>query len=772
MSTYDSYETVEVPRRHRSHRHHHHHDDREEPRYVETSETYARGPSVVSEPSYLSSRQDLALRGREDSDLSVEEVRREFPPPGFAEQRRMVVRDERYAPTVRSRSADRSSQYGAYLGDPRRSERDLDGQRAVDKKSIHRHRSLSSSKKIEIAAAVTGAALALGGKELWDYRQAKEHGGKPKDRNILATAAVGAAGAFAGYEGAELYNKKFRDKKELKESKQVATYDRDGHLIEYYSDDEDKPKKGRRKSIIETLGLGGIGAAAAKAIGGHDDDRSDRRSRRGSDSSHGSRRSRGTRREKSPGDVAKLQQAAKAALIAGATEAFRVRNEPGGWAGAKGKRILTAAIGAGGVGAAAAGDDPEHNSKLHLLEAVIGGLATNRLVNGSRNDLDVDEDGKSIRGGRSRSRSRAPSRSGGLPLAALGTAALGALAAKKAHDHSRSRSRGDGDRRRSGSEDSLDSGRDRRHRRSRSKSVTDYARNKLASLGIGEGTDDRRDDRRDRGRTEETHSRKTRSHRGSRDLDSSDDEYDHRRGDYDDDRRSHRGSSGRNRRVAEGKQNISDSDSLGSSTGDDKRIMKMKGKQFLTAGLATAATIHAANTVYRSVQKRKAGHKAIAEGEMTAEEARKQIAKARLQGAASIGIAALGIKGAISGKSLLRILAIEMFNTPVEWKDMNTKRLEYRKAQAEREERHEKRIERQRTIRNGDESDRTGLRPHNRRQESFPNKSTPDLSYDRRPTSRDPTYYDNDDPYRPHAQQYGQHLPPPPMGYGYDYDKR
>lgn len=109
---------------------------------------------------------------------------------------------------------------------------------------------------------------------------------------------------------------------------------------------------------------------------------------------------------------------------------------------------------------------------------------------------------------------------------------------------------------------------------------------------------------------------------------------------------------------------------------------------------------------------------------------------------------------------------------PVEWKELSTKRLEYRKAQAEREERHEKRIERQRAIGNGDESDRTGLRPHNRREEDFPNKSTPDLSYDRRPTSQGPPYYDNDDPYRPHVQQYVQHLPPPPMGYGSDYDKR
>ncbi|KAK2627708.1 hypothetical protein QTJ16_002354 [Diplocarpon rosae] len=52
-----------------------------------------------------------------------------------------------------------------------------------------------------------------------------------------------------------------------------------------------------------------------------------------------------------------FQAAAKAALLAGATEAFRVRNVPGSWGGEKAKRILTAAIGAGGVAAAASDVD-------------------------------------------------------------------------------------------------------------------------------------------------------------------------------------------------------------------------------------------------------------------------------------------------------------------------------------------------------------------------------------------------------------------------------
>ncbi|KAL5329534.1 hypothetical protein ACEPPN_003048 [Leptodophora sp. 'Broadleaf-Isolate-01'] len=80
-----------------------------------------------------------------------------------------------------------------------------------------------------------------------------------------------------------------------------------------------------------------------------------------------------------------FQQAAKAALLAGATEAFRVRNETGSWSGEKGKRILTAAIGAGSIGAT---KDPAprqgENSKRHILEAVIGGLVGNQVLNNQR----------------------------------------------------------------------------------------------------------------------------------------------------------------------------------------------------------------------------------------------------------------------------------------------------------------------------------------------------------------------------------------------------
>ncbi len=678
MSTYDSYETVEAPRRHK-HRHHHHRDrdddrDRDldpEPRYVETRETYVRGPApLVPDSPYSSRATDLIRRpARDESDLSVEEVRRDFPPPGAGAYvgSRSVIRDDRYGPPVRSRSAERDRGYGQYLGDPREEPRSR--KRVVKEEVVEpRHRSLSRNQKI--LAGVAGAALAVGGKELWDRRQ--NHGHAPEDRNILATAAVGAAGAFAGYEGAEFAAKKFPREKKVKDSTYIAYAGRDGQVAEYYSTDSEheKPKKSRRKSIIEgALGLAGVGAAAKAASGSHhDDDRSDRRSRRRSGSEESMRSTRSRRRDKSRGGegegIAKFQQAAKAALLAGAAEAFRVRKEPGGWSGAKGKRILTAAIGAGGIDAAA-DRDPDHHSKRHILEAVVGGLAGNRLINGSRTGLEAGG-----RGGRSRSRSRAPSTSGGLGggagLAALATAGLGALAGKKLLDRSRSRSRGGDDRDdrrsryRSPSEDSYDDRKDRR----RSKSVSDMARKGLAALGIGEaaeaGRDERRRDR-DRDVVEETHvTRKTRRNRGG----DSDDGYDDRRenassrGDpYDDSRDSRRGSGGASRRqkdgrqekrVAEGKQSESDTDSLGSSSGDEKRVKKMKGKQFLTAGLATVATIHAAHNVYQSYEKREARKKAVESGEMSPEEAKKLRSKAVMQDAASIGIAALGIKGAVS----------------------------------------------------------------------------------------------------------------------------
>ncbi|MCJ1454038.1 hypothetical protein MMC28_004388 [Mycoblastus sanguinarius] len=127
------------------------------------------------------------------------------------------------------------------------------------------------------------------------------------------------------------------------------------------------------------------------------------------------------------------------------------------------------------------------------------------------------------------------------------------------------------------------------------------------------------------------------------------------------------------------KENKSSSESsdVCSSSEDERRTKKMKGKEYVTAGLAAVATIHAAHSVYASMEKRDARHKQVEEGEMSPEEARKKKNKARLQDAAAIGIAALGIKGAYS-----------------EWKEVQEHRHELAEQEEERSKRHEKRLKR------------------------------------------------------------------------------
>ena len=103
----------------------------------------------------------------------------------------------------------------------------------------------------------------------------------------------------------------------------------------------------------------------------------------------------------------------------------------------------------------------------------------------------------------------------------------------------------------------------------------------------------------------------------------------------------------------------------------------MKGKEYLTAGLAAVATIHAAHSVYSSMEARDKRHLEVMKGELSPEEARKRKHKARIQDAAAIGIAALGIKGAYS-----------------EWQEVQEHRQELLAQEEERKKRHEKRVKR------------------------------------------------------------------------------
>ncbi|CEJ82311.1 hypothetical protein VHEMI02382 [[Torrubiella] hemipterigena] len=600
-------------------------DERDAPRFLDP---YGRPPPGG----------ELVPR-RQDSDMSVEEIRREFPPPSGRDIRRArsaeggpVYWEQEYG---RTRGHDSRGYYErererSYDRRPRRHHDDYDDD---DRKSKSKS---GMSKQEKIIAAVAGAALLAGGKELYDRREAKEHHGDVQ-RNPLSSVALAGLGALAGYQGAEFYNK--QQAKRDQKTNYILQRGRDGNMHEYYSDDDDgsKEKKGHKNFLENALAATGLGAAVKQLTGGGGDDRRSERggSRRGSPSGT----SRAGSRERGGGGANKIQKAAMASLLAGATEAFRVAKEPGGWRGEKAKRVLTAAAGAATVDATVGGD----HGKLGLAESVIGGLVGNRLINGSKRDIEEDK-----ATGRSRSRSRAASRGGssgggGAGLAALATAGLGALGAKKMIDHSRSRSRG-----RDRSPDSRGSSPDRPRLRDRSRSVVDKARNSLARLGIGssDDKDDRR--RRDQDDYDDYDSRGSRG--GSRRY--HDDEYDDRshsgRGHDDRDRHGGGGSSGRDRSRDRRRGGYGSESDLGDSDQDERRHRKMRGKQIITTGLATVATIHAAHEVYQSVEKRNARQRAVRDGRLSSMEAKKLKTKALMQDAASVGIAAMGIKGALS----------------------------------------------------------------------------------------------------------------------------
>ena len=125
-----------------------------------------------------------------------------------------------------------------------------------------------------------------------------------------------------------------------------------------------------------------------------------------------------------------------------------------------------------------------------------------------------------------------------------------------------------------------------------------------------------------------------------------------------------------------GNNSSESSSDLCSSSEDERRTRKIKGKEYLTAGLAAVATIHAAHSVYSSMEARDKRHHEVATGEMKPEEAKRLKNKARFQDAAAIGIAALGIKGAYS-----------------EWQEVQENRHELAEQNKKRQERHEKRVQ-------------------------------------------------------------------------------
>lgn len=445
------------------------------------------------------------------------------------------------------------------------------------------------------------------------------------DRDVAA-----AAGAGAGYAAGR---RRHRDDR--------------GYDSDYSRSPPRKPER-KKSGLEDALGGLGLGGLAAGILGNRDSNRdrspggrstrSRARSRRGYSSSRS--RSRGGGGDKNRTER-KWAQAAQAALVAGAVEAFRSRNEAGPWTGEKGRRIATAAIGAGGIDGLI-DRDPNKKSKRHLAEAVIGGLAANRLANGPRSksrgrgydSRDVSPDARSMRSGRSRSRSiidrlrgrsqsrgGAPSENGGGggigTLGKVAGAGAAAVGLKKLYDRARSKSRG----RRSPSRDSSADSYVPSRRRPR-----DQRRSQGSDTGSIRRTDDR-------------------DGPGGREV--------------------ARGSRGVSTIVAGGGggakgKGVNDSSDSSSTTDMEKTRKHMRGKELITAGLATVATIHAAHGVYSSMEAHEKRHRLVAEGEMSPEEARKKQTKAWIQDAAAVGIAALGIKGAFS-----------------EWKEMNEQRYDF-----------------------------------------------------------------------------------------------
>lgn len=413
------------------------------------------------------------------------------------------------------------------------------------------------------------------------------------------------------------------------------------------------PRHRRRKSFSEqALGALGLGGAAEHARGrSRSRQRHRSYSRSSSDSrspSHSRSRHHGSsRRDKSEQRIA---QAARAALTAGAVEAFKQRKQPGDWAGSKGKRVLTAAVTAGGTDGLV-DKDPNKHSTRHVVESTLAGLAASHFVGG---------------GSRSRSRGRhdRSSTSNGLK-SLVATGALTAVGKELFDRVSRSRSRHRG---RNDSRDSDET--EQRGSRKRSKSVSEYISKGIAALGLGE-QDDRRRDSRDRREHRGHRDDRERGHRRHhRDYDHSDSDADSEY--YDKSSRRGRGSRdvGRYRSLDgrnpppyapasalrgktdagskdRGRASSSESDSdLGDSSDDKKQRKKLKRDMLVTGGLASVATIHAAHGLYGSMEKRKQRMQMLKEGEITPEEARKRRMKANTMDAVNIGLAALGIKGA------------------------------------------------------------------------------------------------------------------------------
>lgn len=545
-------------------------------------------PDLVREEVYIERGKgpgprgaELVRRGRDDS---IEDIPRDFPPPGRSSRR---------------------SEYSDYSA-PRRSK-------------------------------------STGGRRYDDYSD------DDRSTNYGGQAAAGAAGYAAG---------RGRSDRDRRGKRDDRDYDSE------YSNSPPRHERKKSGGVTDLLGSLGLGAIVGGLTGKKERSRSRSGSRGGRSARSRSRGARsrrgyspdGSERSRSRGGNSerKWAQAAQAALVAGAVEAFRSRKTPGPWTGEKGKRIATAALGAGGIDGLVSGKNPEEKSKRHLAGAVIGGLGINRAANGSRSRVRGDDSRSTSPDGRPRARSRSivdrlrgrsQSRGrnseggGGGSGGAVGKGLLGAgaaaVAGKALFDRVRSKSR----KRRSPSNSSADSyvpSRTRQRDRRRSPRSDTASTRRTDGPGLRGGQDDRalarggnRGAYAAAGAGAGAGALATRGGGGG-------------------------GQDGNKDANGKDDNNGSDSDS---TTDMEKTRKHIRGKEIITATLASVATIHAAHGVYSSMEAHEKRHKLVAEGEMSVEEARKKQTKAWIQDAAAVGIAALGIKGAFS-----------------EWKEMNEQR--------------------------------------------------------------------------------------------------
>ncbi len=219
---------------------------------------------------------------------------------------------------------------------------------------------------------------------------------------------------------------------------------------------------------MTNLRLGGVSGIFGNDYRGRDQSRDGRRRR---DRSYSSSRSRSRGRRRGGKDTREqLIQSAKAAFLAGAGEAFRSRKEAGG---PKGKRVLTAAVSAGAINAFlnSSKKDGQGGDKIRVAESVVGGLAINYLVNGSRhkNRSRLPSHSRGRRDGNDRNRE-------GRDLAGQADRGVATAAGTASVNGNKSRDRR---RRYSSSDYDSDGGQGKR-----GKSIGDLARAGMSKLGL------------------------------------------------------------------------------------------------------------------------------------------------------------------------------------------------------------------------------------------------------------------------------------------------